>query len=100
MANRDKATLNIQEVADMLGVDRRSISAAAKMGRIPCIRLTDRVMFSRKAIENFVNTGSFDGSASSGPDPVEFARQTRKEQLLMQRAVIDAELERIDAVGK
>lgn len=65
----EKRTLNIAEVAEMLELSRSTISLAARQGTLPgALVLDGRVLFSRRAIENFLETGSFDGAGTAGVD--------------------------------
>lgn len=43
----NRATLNFREVAALLGVDQRTVSASAKAGDIPSIRMGRRVVIPR-----------------------------------------------------
>lgn len=45
----NKAALTIHEVAEVLGLDRRTVSSAAANGEIPCVRIGRRVLIPRDA---------------------------------------------------
>lgn len=47
--------LSVDQVAEMLGVDRKTIYDHANRGRIPCRRLGRRILFGRRAILDWLN---------------------------------------------
>lgn len=79
MADRNKPTLTAQEAADLLGVNRQTLTLAAKAGQAPCLRLGDRLVFPAEAYQNFLETGSFDGKPAV--DVPMMVRQMKIEEL-------------------
>jgi len=87
----EKQTLNIEEVAELLGVNRQTVSIAAKTGGIPCVRMGKRMVFPRQAIERFLQTGAFN-AGDQVTDPGALGRAVVRQLLISQRAAIDAQL--------
>lgn len=58
MARSDPATpilvLSAAEVGSLLGLDQKSVYAAARRGEIPCRRVGRRYLFGRQAIETWL----------------------------------------------
>jgi len=52
------ATMNADEVAELLGVDRKTVYDAAGRGELPCRRLGRRLIFGRDAIMAWLNKGA------------------------------------------
>jgi excisionase family DNA binding protein len=57
----DEVLITTQQVADLLGVNPQTVTKAAKAGQMPCFYSGNKPLFSKKAIENFINYGSFNG---------------------------------------
>lgn len=55
------ATITVDEVAELLGVARKTVYEAAGRGDIPCRRLGRRVLFSRRAIMEWLDNGNGEG---------------------------------------
>lgn len=49
-----KAALTLKEVAEVLGLDARTISGAAANGEIPCVRIGRRVLIPRESFIEFL----------------------------------------------
>jgi excisionase family DNA binding protein len=46
-----KVTLNVTEVAELMGVHRNTVYKLANEGQIPCVRVRDRILFHKDVIE-------------------------------------------------
>lgn len=51
----DKATLSVEEAADVLGISRGSAYQAVQMGEIPCIKIGKRILVPRVALEKMLD---------------------------------------------
>jgi len=49
-ANLERECMSVEEVAEFLGVDRKTVYDYAGRGVIPCRRLGKRILFSRRAL--------------------------------------------------
>lgn len=47
--------LSVDQVAELLGIDRKTVYDHANRGRIPCRRLGRRILFGRRAIIDWLN---------------------------------------------
>ena len=47
--------LSVDQVAEMLGIDKKTVYDHANRGRIPCRRLGRRILFGRRAILDWLN---------------------------------------------
>lgn len=54
--------MSVDELAEMLGVDKKTIYDKANRGQIPCRRLGRRVLFGRRAILDWLNKPVNDGN--------------------------------------
>jgi len=52
-----RVTLTVDELAAMLGVERKSLYSCVKRGKIPHIRIGRSIRFSRKRIERWLEEG-------------------------------------------
>jgi excisionase family DNA binding protein len=46
----NKVALNLSEVALLLGIDARTVSASATAGELPCVRIGRRVLIPREPL--------------------------------------------------
>lgn len=51
----DKATLSVEEAAEVLGISRGSAYQAVRMGEIPCIKIGKRILVPRVALEKMLD---------------------------------------------
>lgn len=54
--------MSVDEVAEMLGVDKKTVYDKANRGQIPCRRLGRRMLFGRRAILDWLNKPVNDGN--------------------------------------
>lgn len=54
--------LTAEEVAEMLGIDKKTVYDKANRGQIPCRRLGRRMLFGRRAILDWLNKPVNDGN--------------------------------------
>ncbi len=50
--------LTAAELSSMLGIDRKTLYAAASRGEVPCVRIGRRVLFPRETIEKWLTASS------------------------------------------
>lgn len=55
---RTRVTITADEVAALLGVDRKTVYEGAARGQIPSVRLGRRVLFSKTAIDGWLSASS------------------------------------------
>jgi hypothetical protein len=68
-------TISAQAAADLLGINRRTLTELAIAGKVPSLKSEGRYIFPEIAILNWLATGSWDGM----PDLVEMAQEIAKE---------------------
>jgi excisionase family DNA binding protein len=68
-------TISAQAAADLLGINRRTLTELAKAGKVPSLQSEGRYVFPEIALRNWLTTGSWDGM----PDLVEMAQEVAKE---------------------
>lgn len=49
-----KATLSVEEAAEVLGISRGSAYQAVRMGEIPCIKIGKRILVPRVALDKML----------------------------------------------
>jgi excisionase family DNA binding protein len=62
MSNRrggSRQTLNIDEVADILGISRASAYKAVNSGLIPVVRIGKRMLMPKVRLDRFLSTGEW-----------------------------------------
>jgi excisionase family DNA binding protein len=87
----EKPTLNQEQAAKALGLSREQLKKAVIAGSIPAMKLEDRWVFSRRAIEAFLETGKW--PAPAGADRLE------AEELATIRALLERMSGMMDALG-
>ena len=99
----EKTTLNIAEVAKLLGLSRGTVRKLAVKwhssdGRdgIPNVQSDGRFIFPSAAIHEFLRTGRF-GTVGSVIDIDELADAIVRKLLAAQRSVVKAQLQALDA---
>lgn len=70
-------TLTATEVAELLGLDTKTVYAAARRGEIPCRRVGRRYVFGRRAIESWLGATSLPERAKIVP-PTSRRRKTTR----------------------
>lgn len=65
-----RSTLTAAEVAELLGCATSTIHAQAKAGTLPCIRLGDRTLFPKAAMEHYARTGTLPAAGVGGGEGV------------------------------
>lgn len=63
----DAVVYSADEVAELLGLDRKSVYAAAKHNQIPHRRVGRRILFPRAAIEAWLSTPAVQDSTTCKP---------------------------------
>jgi excisionase family DNA binding protein len=56
---RERQTLNIDEVADILGISRASAYKAVNSGLIPVVRIGKRMLMPKVRLDRFLSTGEW-----------------------------------------
>jgi len=56
--SNEKPLLNTTELARVLGLDRRTVRIAITQGQVPVVRIGQRNMISRKALERWLEQGT------------------------------------------
>ncbi len=56
--SNEKPLLNTTELARVLGLDRRTVRIAIAQGQVPVVRIGQRNMISRKALERWLEQGT------------------------------------------
>lgn len=62
-----RQTLNVDEAARILGVAAPTIYAAVKRGEIPAVRIGDRVLIPKTAIQHMLDPNTMDGPEEDEP---------------------------------
>ncbi len=55
----ERQTLNIDEVADILGISRASAYKAVNSGLIPVVRIGKRMLMPKVRLDRFLSTGEW-----------------------------------------
>ena len=62
----DRATLTIEETAELLGVSRGSAYEAARSGQIPVLRVGRRLLVPRQALDQMLTATGTDSPQTNG----------------------------------
>ena len=65
-----RLTISADDLAAMLGVDRKTVYEGAARGEIPSVRLGRRVLFSRAAIAAWLSSSGLEDVMMTGPTRV------------------------------
>lgn len=96
MKKAEKRILTVQEVAEMLGISRPTVMKLIDTDQIPHLESDGRYIIARHAIENWIETGSFDGKQTPVVDVEEIASAVVRLVAKSQLAEAQARLEAVD----